>query len=33
MIVSTHLMFFTDWIEDLELKYTFGWSMIYFIVL
>ena len=30
---TIHLVFFTDWVFDPELQYTFGWSMICIIVI
>jgi hypothetical protein len=33
MIVSNHIIFFTDWVSGEELKSYYGWSMILFICL
>ena len=32
MVVTIHLLFFTQWIPDQEMQYLLGWSMIYFII-
>lgn len=33
LLVSTHMMFFTEWMPDKEREYAMGWSMIAFIVI